>query len=159
MSRHRRPVSDFWKLVKKTDGCWTWTEPLDRGGNGRFKIGGVVHLAHRFSWTMKYGLIPYYHQRNQMLFVCHHCDNPACVRPDHLFLGTNVDNLHDRDRKGRGPVGIRNGRSKLSEANVLDIKERLKKPVYGTKVGLAREYGVGTTTIQEIAHGLRWGHV
>jgi hypothetical protein len=86
----------FWDKVVKTDTCWVWTASVNGKGYGSFGYGGRVQLAHRVSWQMHCGPIP------PGLCVCHACDNPSCVRPDHLFLGTIKDNNRDRDRKGRG---------------------------------------------------------
>lgn len=87
----------FWAKVDRTgDGCWEWTAHRDRAGYGRINVGQVPALAHRLSWWLTNGAIP------DGLFVCHHCDNPPCVRPDHLFLGTPRDNNDDKLAKGRG---------------------------------------------------------
>lgn len=103
MATHRRPVADrFWEKVDKSGDCWLWTAATAFWGYGVFQLGrgpgeGIVR-AHRWSWEQAHGPIP------DGLFVCHHCDTPACVRPSHLFLGTNADNLGDMGRKGRaGP--------------------------------------------------------
>lgn len=86
----------FWSHVDKTDGCWLWTG-ADKGalGHGRFYVKGKRTKVHRFSWELANGPIP------PGLFVLHRCDNGACVRPDHLFLGTQADNIRDMDSKGR----------------------------------------------------------
>jgi hypothetical protein len=96
-------VERFWSKVQKTDGCWIWTASKRHKGYGAFcysKNGVVVQgRAHRFMWEMVYGDIP------AGMFVLHRCDNPACVNPDHLWLGTNQDNVDDMMRKGRHVSG------------------------------------------------------
>ena len=94
----------FWDFVKKSGERWTWTGRPTHGGYGRATYRGHRDLAHRIAWRMAYGDI------RDGLFVLHHCDNPACVRVDHLFLGTQQDNLRDMREKGRSrnpphPVG------------------------------------------------------
>lgn len=81
--------------------CWEWNGGMDGRGYGRLKTGRKYTAAHRFSYTMFYGHI------RVGLFVCHHCDNPPCVNPDHLFLGDNQDNMQDAARKGRIASGPR----------------------------------------------------
>lgn len=97
----RRPVAAedrFWSKVDKSggpDACWTWTAARNRNGYGQFWQGRNGIVVHRFSWMMHNGPIPV------GLFCCHHCDNPPCVNPAHLFIGTNSDNMRDAQRKGR----------------------------------------------------------
>lgn len=100
----------FWSKVNKTDYCWEWTASLllNTCGYGQFKVGSMLDnsrktvSAHRTSYELCYGAIP------RGMLVCHKCDNPKCVRPDHLFLGTHQDNSTDMCLKGRSLKGVKN---------------------------------------------------
>ena len=105
----------FWRNVTITEGCWTWNGGRDKNGYGRFNVRprlSSLDRTHRVSWVIHFGAIP------EGLQICHHCDNPPCVRPDHLFLGTAADNNADKVAKGRQSrkrifgrgLGLRNGR-------------------------------------------------
>ncbi len=85
----------FWSKVHKTDSCWEWTGSLDRAGYGRFGFRSTNWKASRVSWTLTFGEIP------AGIHVCHKCDNPKCVRPEHLFLGDYQANMDDMNSKGR----------------------------------------------------------
>ena len=93
----------FWPKVDKSpeSGCWHWTGAMNPSGHGVLGRGGRNHGAHRVSWQLHHGDIP------KEMHVCHHCDNPRCVNPDHLFLGTAADNVADMVRKGRQAKGPR----------------------------------------------------
>lgn len=91
--------SDFFNKVNKTETCWLWTGCIDKSGYGKVKIKGVHKRSHRVSYEMRFGQIP------DGLFVCHKCDVRNCVNPEHLFLGTNMDNVRDAMSKGRFPRG------------------------------------------------------
>lgn len=97
------PVADriprFWARVQKGDGCWEWQGTRIAHGYGRLRVGSERVLAHRYSWRITNGPIP------AGMSVLHRCDNPPCVRPDHLFLGTQLDNNRDRSAKGRSYRG------------------------------------------------------
>jgi hypothetical protein len=92
------------------------------------------------------------------LLVCHHCDNPRCVNPDHLFLGTQKENLADRDAKGRGIEGTKNGKNKLTPEDVGTIR-RAVFARHGDLTRLARQYGVTATTVSYIRQGRIWRHL
>jgi len=112
-------VSRFWSKVVKTESCWTWIghrNAADYGTLGTAR-GGKIHYAHRLSWEIHFGDIPL------GLLICHHCDNPPCVNPSHLFLGTHRDNTADSVKKGRraSKRGELNGRAKLTSQDVADV--------------------------------------
>ena len=88
------PQERFWAKVEKSNSCWLWRANCNPEGYGQFWLNGKLEKAHRISWTFKHGAIP------DRLLVLHKCDNPPCVNPEHLFLGTDRDNSRDRIRKG-----------------------------------------------------------
>lgn len=143
----------FFKFVHKTDTCWIWTGCKGSSfGHGQFHLNGKMESAHRISWNIHFGDIP------EGMHICHHCDNPP-LNPDHLFIGTAKDNMHDKMNKGRSNTlhGEAHASSILSEKEVLEIKSQLSDdPPYGTKAQLARQYGVSPSTIQDIAKGRCW---
>lgn len=148
------PEERFWSAVEKSDDCWTWKRALNhvRGGYGCFNAGGRKMIgAHRFSWTLHYGPIP------EGLFVLHRCDNPPCVRPDHLFLGTHAENMADMEAKGRRPVGERAYQAKLTDADVVAIRNAADA---GERhADIAKRYGTGRSHISQIAGGTTWTHI
>jgi HNH endonuclease len=155
---HRlHPDEAFWSNVKKTDGCWVWTAKLDSHGYGMSATGarGARRYtgAHRQSWKLTFGDIP------EGLCVLHRCDNPPCVNPGHLFLGTQGENIDDMHAKGRASGGSmkgeRNPASKLTERQVAEIRA-LYVPRKITHRQLARDYGVSATAIQEVISRKKW---
>lgn len=102
----------FFSKVNKTERCWEWTAAL-RNGYGAFKINKKIYSAHRVSWELANGKIP------ANLFVCHKCDNPKCVNPDHLFLGTRSDNMKDAFKKGRLNLEYARDMQRLLKASKL----------------------------------------
>lgn len=143
-----------------TSGCWLWTSPPHNSGGffgyGQFNVEGRGVLAHRVSWELNRGPIP------DGLKVLHKCDNPACVNPDHLFVGTHADNVADRCRKGRtrqGHVQLRAGENhgcaKLTWASVDEIRARYAAGDV-TLRSLGRDFGVSHRAILFIVQGKHW---
>ena len=153
-SRCGTPSERFWEKVHRSEGCWEWTAHRKQGGYGQFNLcnGRGLILAPRFAWEEYNGPIP------EGLNVLHRCDNPPCVRPDHLFLGTIADNQADMAAKGRSPRGEVNGRVKLTEDQVMTIRARYA--LTGVTQGqLADDYGVTRSNIGCIVGGKSWRHL
>lgn len=161
----------FWDKVMKTESCWLWTaSSRNKRGYGQLAVHRGdrrrPELAHRLSWELAYGAPP------ENLFVLHKCDNPKCVRPEHLFLGTHQDNMLDMNRKGRGdrsgleagrsfppPVrlGEAHGRAKLTVGDVVAIRTARAK---GEKLStIAARYGIHEATVSAIVLRKVWRHV
>lgn len=161
----------FWAKVCKSedDGCWLWTASTNPQGYGCFRNSqdGSLESAHRASYRLAFGEIP------EGLFVCHRCDVRLCVRPSHLFLGTPAENVADMIAKGREcrgdqhplrrhperiPRGAAVGTAKLSEADVLNIRQTYN--VGGVShAELGRRFGVNQSTITRIIRKKRWAHL
>ena len=102
-------ISRFWSKVDITDDCWEWTACKTSFGYGQLGIDGIMTNAHRISWEISNGPIP------DGMVICHKCDNPGCVNPDHLFAGTHKDNIADCISRGmRGCTGFRGARNALA---------------------------------------------
>lgn len=171
------PLERVWERVAFGPGCWEWQGGRDLKGYGRVTVGTKRKKAHRVIWELANGPIP------DGMRVCHHCDNPPCVRPDHLFLGTDKDNADDRDAKGRTgprrgwqpgqrrsrgdqhwtrrepakvPRGERANRAALTEQQVRDIRARYRPRMASA---LGREYGVSHVVILAIVNRKTWAHV
>lgn len=148
----------FWSNVQKTETCWLWTGPQtdDHYGTVWSRALKGRHRAHRFVWYLTYGHLP----GEQV--VCHACDTPLCVRPDHLWLGTLSDNSRDMWQKGRAIInpnkGTANGRAKLTEADVRVIREKYATGTTSLPK-LGKEYGVSVPVIHGIVRGTAWRHV
>lgn len=140
----------FFRHVKRTKACWEWTGCLSKKGYGWCCIIGLPQSAHRASWTIHNGKIP------SGKHVLHKCDNRKCVRPSHLFIGTQVDNVADMDSKGRRAsfVGTQNPRCKLTREQVIEI-------YLSDRAGLdiAKQYRIAPQTVSAIKSGQNWSHV
>lgn len=141
----------FWSKVDKSGGCWEWTAHKDRHGYGRIYKGGRQALAHRVVYELINGVIP------DGLCVCHRCDNRSCVRPNHLFLGTNRENIDDMIKKGRMLKGEQHGRAKLTNEEVFQIRNGANSGV--KQKTLARDHHVSKQLISRIVNGDLWKHL
>jgi hypothetical protein len=136
----RVPVADrLWARVARGEGCWEWQGPRSSGGYGRISIGRRTCSTHRVAWEITHGPIP------DGMYVLHHCDNPPCCRPDHLFLGTLSDNMQDAVRKGRFVSPNR----KLTAEQVQEVRDN---PHIGV-VEFGKRFGVCPSTIVWIRKG------
>lgn len=159
----------FWNKVQvnKDDNCWNWLGGINQQGYGRFSYKGVKVGAHRFSYRSHYGEIP------KGICVLHRCDNPKCVRPDHLFLGTHKDNMQDMVKKGRKALiygkdnyfsnhifpksGEENPKSKLTEEDVLNIRKLYSQGISQPVIG--KQYGITQPHISAICSRKKWAHI
>lgn len=168
-TRRKKPIADrFWPKVERSgiEQCWRWTATIQKG-RGIFTINRDNKLAARVAYELTKGPIP------DGACVCHACDNPICVNPAHLFLGTRADNNADRDSKGRQARGGRHGfalhpetiargerasKAKLTEDQVREIRERYASGTVTTR-SLGEEYGVSHTSIRFVIRRKSWWHV
>jgi len=140
----------FEQKFRVTPGCWLWTATKDEKGYGFFYSGKRQERAHRVAYQLYVGEIP------EGLQVLHRCDVPSCVNPDHHFLGTNADNIADREVKGRGVrlKGESHGCSKLTEDAIKRIRADTRR-----QRDIAADYGVSQHTIWQVKHRKIWSHV
>jgi hypothetical protein len=167
------PFSErFWAKVNKggpvpshqpeLGPCWVWTAKTNHDGYGQIREGGEgtpFLQAHRANWVFANGPIP------DGLWVLHRCDNPLCVRPAHLFLGTASDNTRDAMRKGRMAIGEANSRAKLSDSDVVLIRHKYQLALAAGRRhreivrSLAPEFEISERSIEGIVNGETWRHV
>ena len=155
----------FWKKVDRNGpiqphvpnigACWIWTASKNPMGYGYFNVGKHrCELAHRVAWLLVFGA-------TADSCVLHHCDNPACVRPDHLFPGTRTDNSNDKVRKGRARGASMPGESnpcaRLTDSVVREIRSLANEGHTGAD--LARKFGISKSTVCRVIRGERWEHV
>lgn len=139
--------------------CWEWTGVKSAAGYGGLQVNNKRALAHRVSYMLHHGEIPEgdgYHG----YCVCHRCDNPSCVNPKHLFLGSHFVNMRDRDAKNRraAPPGSRHGMAKSNERDVLSIRELRRTGRY-TLAELGEMFGLSVSMISMIVNRKNWTHL
>ena len=152
----RITVDRFWSKVDKSsgpDGCWVWNGKPNADGYGIFYLNNSSCMAHRFSWELLHGKVP------RGFEVCHSCDNPPCVNPQHLWLGTHLENVHDRDIKGRqaSHKGNKNGRAVLNEDGVRKIKKLRADGIQYKEI--AKMMSVSEGCVNHILNGRHWSWV
>jgi hypothetical protein len=146
--RKPRPIEE---LLAQEGDCLVWTGSVDICGYGRYSNGGS-HMAHRWVFAQAHGPIP------AGLVVRHSCDNPRCCSLDHLSLGTQADNVRDRQKRGRGAKGARLASAKLTEQQVSAMRHLYAAGGLRYE-DLAKQYGVSRDAAQKAIRGITWGHV
>jgi hypothetical protein len=152
-------VNRFWKKVNipkdYINECWEWQSGKDKDGYGRFHIGTgkSPYRSHRFSYEYYFGIIP------DKMLVCHTCDNPSCVNPNHFFIGNNTDNLQDMSKKGRSTFGEKDGNSVLTNDAIIDILEGIDSNKYQSITEIMNIYNVSRPTIHRIFRRECWKNI
>lgn len=134
----------FWSKVDKSNDCWEWTRTRDKDGYGIFCFGGENYRAHRYSFMLTTGNL------DKKILVLHKCDNPGCVNPSHLFLGTHRDNVLDMIKKGRGNFV---GTPKLTKVQAQKIKKMYASGKFFQRE-LAEMFGVKRRTIGDVVNNI-----
>lgn len=138
----------FWSKVDKSGSCWVWKAGKFPNGYGSFWMNGKSIGAHTCSWRFHFGKVP------PGKYVLHSCDNPSCVNPEHLFLGTHGDNMKDKATKGRQTRGIDVNTCKLSESDVIEIRNLFLCGI--DQLSISSNYGVSRRTINHIVNRKTW---
>jgi hypothetical protein len=144
----------FESNFSKSVGCWTWNGGLDSHGYGRLYYKGRSYKAHRVSYALYKGELPKWDGHKSGICVLHKCDNPRCVNPDHLFLGSQADNMRDKAIKGRS-IGAhsceKHHKAKLTSREVVAIRKDARSNSF-----IGKLYGVSKETIRGIKKGFTW---
>lgn len=138
--------------IDPATGCWNWTAGLTSRGYGKIKFGGKTYAVHRLAAILWCGLDP-----ESRLQACHSCDNPRCFNPEHLFPGTNLENVQDMMAKGRHHFGSNHYAARLQASDIPTIRRRLA--IGDGPTAIARSYGVHVSAIRHIASGKNWKHL
>jgi hypothetical protein len=139
------------RVVTAADGCWNCRGATNDGRYCVVAVNGRKTLAHRAAYELLVGPVP------EGLEVCHRCDNTRCVNPEHLFLGTHLDNMRDMVAKGRQVRGERSPNAKLTDADVVDLRARRRA---GASIAsMARARGLHPSVVSRVCAGKRWAHV
>lgn len=148
-----KDIDRFWSKVDKSPhprGCWLWRGSRNSDGYGDIKIKRHMVKAHRMAWEVTNG------RPLGDLRACHHCDNPACCNPEHIFAGTQIENIADMDAKGRR--GMPYPRMKLTPDAVREIR-RQHEAGTATYADLGKAFGVSTRTVYGVVKRYRWKHI
>ncbi len=139
-------------MFEPNTGCWIWTSALSDKGYGLFRLSGKNVRAHRFSYTLYKGQI------YKNLQVCHTCDTPCCVNPDHLFLGTLQDNMEDMRRKQRKPkqFGENHSHSRLTNNIVLEIRSLSNNMSH---IEISNKFSISRRHVRDIINRKSWPHI
>ncbi len=135
-------------MPEPNTGCWLWIGSIGNQGYGRLYANNKQNLAHRLSWGRFNGVIP------KGMYICHKCDVPSCINPDHLFLGTQKDNIRDASKKGRIPRGEDNCLSKLMNNQVIGIRKAT-----GSHDEIAATFNISRANVGAIKRGETWRHL
>jgi hypothetical protein len=135
-------------IPEPNSGCWLWTGWADKNGYGRLEFEGKRQRAHRIAWEIFKGPVP------EGLYVLHRCDVPACVNPEHLFLGTNDDNTADMVEKERQARGERHYKAKLTADQVLAIRGDSR-----SQTSIAADYDISQAQVSAIQLRKTWAHL
>jgi hypothetical protein len=145
------PVERLILNLEKTKTCWLWTGTITGMGYGTIRVRGRYVFVHRYAWELGHRKL------SRWECVLHRCDNPRCIRPSHLWVGTQAENQDDKVGKFRQAVGEKNGRHKLTEEQVIEIRRRLRR---GDRVvDLASEFNITRSSVRKIGLHLSWNCV
>ena len=150
VSIKERILSNIW--IYSETGCWEWQGCKTKDGYGVIKIKGRTKRVHRIAYRIFNG------DFDPSLCICHKCDNPSCCNPNHLFVGTQKDNIRDMVAKGRSNKGEKNPLSKLTKEDIFDIR-RLYRIGNLTQQEIADKFGVNQQTISKIVNRKNWKHL
>ena len=138
----------FWSKVKRGPGCWMWVRATDKDGYGIFRLNDKQKRSHRLVYEIGHGSIP------QGMRICHTCDVTGCVRPSHLFIGTDKDNKRDAMKKGRDIHGMAHFNCKLTDKQVRQIRKDKR-----SLRNIAKEYNIDYTNVSKIKNRTSWKHI
>lgn len=157
MANHKNPpIKEHIQnnVVIDENGCWIWKKYTDRDGYGNCTFKGKVKQAHRVSYLAFRGEVP------DDKMVCHHCDIPSCVNPEHLYVGDHFTNAQDKHSRGRNkPInGESNNMAVLTEQQVLEIRSNYTGK-WGEQIRLCKKYGISSPHMSAILKGKYWKHI
>lgn len=152
-------IARFWSKVdrKVPNECWPWTGSFKENGYPQLGVGSLTNgtrtmrMAHRLSWLIHFGEVP------KRKYILHHCDNPKCVNPNHLYLGGNSENMRDAAQRNRIAHGVRHAYAKLNPTKVRRIRKLFKSGKNCNQI--ASTIGVAYATIQQVIEGQTWRRV